>query len=125
MLVEVLDKTIPGEISNTFKIELEQITTPEKIISARVHVEVKNYNNKIFKKQHSLVMPLKKEDALNSKKTKEVDAEKQIYVALEAFQKNGFFIMVDDLQVTELKQKIQLKSNSTISFIKLTQLVGG
>lgn len=126
MLIEILDKTIPGDISNSFKIELEKITTPKEIISVRVKEEIKNYNEKANDKLKSLVRPLAKETVLNSfKKKKEIDVEKQIYVALEAFQKNGFFILVDDLQVSELNQKIQLKESSSISFIKLTQLVGG
>ena len=126
MLIEILDKTIPGDISNSFKIELEEITTPQEIISARVKEEVKKYNKKADDKLQSLVRPLAKEILLNGlKKKKEIDIEKQIYVALEAFQKNSFFILVDNLQVSELGQKIQLKESSSISFIKLTQLVGG
>ena len=126
MLIEILDKTIPGDISNSFKIELEEITTPQEIISARVKEEIKNYNKKANDKLQNLVRPLAKETLLNGfKKKKEIDVEKQIYVALEAFQKNGFFILVDDQQVSGLNQKIQLKESSSISFIKLTQLVGG
>lgn len=126
MLIEILDKTIPGDISNSFKIELEEITTPQEIISVRVKEEIKNYTKKASDKLQILVRPLAKETVLNGlKNKKEIDVEKQIYVALEAFQKNGFFILVDDQQVSELDQKIQLKENSSISFIKLTQLVGG
>lgn len=125
MFIEILDKTIPGDISNSFKIELEEITTPKEIISTRVKEEIKNYNKKADSSLQSLVRPLAKEMLLNKKKKKEIDVEKQIYIALEAFQKNGFFVLVDDQQVSELNQKIQLKENSSISFIKLTQLVGG
>lgn len=126
MLIEILDKTIPGDISNSFKIELEEITTSQEIISVRVKEEIKNYTKKASDKLQVLVRPLAKETVLNGlKNKKEIDVEKQIYVALEAFQKNGFFILVDDQQVSELDQKIQLKESSSISFIKLTQLVGG
>lgn len=126
MLIEILDKTIPGQVSNSFKIELEEITTPQKIISARVTQEVILYNKKADVKLQSLVKPLAKQTILNNlKNKKEVDVEKQIYVALEAFKRNGFFILVDDQQVTELDERIQLKEKSSISFIKLTQLVGG
>lgn len=126
MLIEILDKTLPGDISNSFKIELKEITTPQEIISIRVKEEIKNYNKKSGDKLQSLVRPLAKETHLNGhKKKKEIDVEKQIYVALEAFQKNGFFILVDDQQISELDQKVQLKKDSSISFIKLTQLVGG
>jgi hypothetical protein len=126
MLIEILDKTIPGDVSNSFKIELEEITTPQKIISARVTQEVEAYNKKSDVKLQSLVKPIAKETLLNGfKMKKDIDVEKQIYVALEAFKKNGFFILVDDHQVTELDERIQLRQKSSISFIKLTQLVGG
>ena len=54
-----------------------------------------------------------------------VDEEKQIYVALEAFQKNGFFILIDDEQVETLEQKVLVNESTAVSFIKLTPLVGG
>ncbi|MBL4642179.1 MAG: hypothetical protein JKY44_01170 [Flavobacteriaceae bacterium] len=126
MLIEILDKTIPGDISNSFRIELEETTTPLEIISVRVAHEVGVYNKKADDKLQSLVRPIAKETILNGlKKRKEIDIEKQIYVALEGFQKNAFFILVDEEQVSELNQKICLKVNSKINFIKLTPLVGG
>ncbi len=126
MLIEILDKTLPGKTNNSFKIELEETTTPEEIIRVRVTHEVEMYNNKAGDKLQSLVRPLAKEARLNGlKKRKEIDIEKQIYVALEGFQKNAFFILVDEAQVSELNQRIYLKANSKINFIKLTSLVGG
>lgn len=125
MLIEIIDKSIPGIVKNSMKIELSEITSPEKIIAARVTKEVTNYNRKVGDKLKLLVQPESKESLLNRKKTVKIDVEKQIYVALEAFKNNGFFILVDDQQVTELQEQIYLKSDSTISFVKLTQLVGG
>jgi len=48
-----------------------------------------------------------------------------VYVALDAFQKNGFFILVDNKQLEELNQEIRLTEHSKISFVKLTPLIGG
>ncbi|WP_435261263.1 hypothetical protein [Tenacibaculum sp. nBUS_03] len=126
MLIEVLDTTLLGEIKNSFKIDLEENTSPEKVIMERVTLEVIAHNKKDDENLNSLVQPVSREDVLNGTKRKdEVDAEKQVYLALEAFKKNVFFILVDDKQVTELNQKITLKKDSKISFIKLTPLVGG
>jgi len=45
--------------------------------------------------------------------------------ALEAFSRNGFFLLVDDKQVTELDTKVELSEVSIVQFIKLVPLVGG
>ena len=54
-----------------------------------------------------------------------IDAERQVYIALDAFQKNGFFVLVDDLQAESLEQVVRLRSGTEVSFVKLTPLVGG
>ena len=45
--------------------------------------------------------------------------------ALDAFQRNGFFVLVDDRQVEGLDEEIEIRLNTTISFVKLVPLVGG
>ena len=60
-----------------------------------------------------------------NKKTQKIDPEKQLYVALQGFQKNGFFILVDDEQVETLEQKFLVDESTLVTFIKLTPLVGG
>jgi len=127
MLVKIIDQSIPGDIENTFEIELKEVTNPEEIIRKRVTKEVSQYNNKASKILKGLVQPTHFEKTLNKGKTKfkSVDLEKQVYVALNAFQKNGFFILVNDQQVTTLDQQIKLTQTSQITFIKLTPLVGG
>ena len=72
--------------------------------------------------------PSEAERTLNGFKLKPkqiIDVEKQIYVALDAFQKNGFFILVDNQQLEELNQIVNLNNQSIISFVELTPLVGG
>jgi len=127
MLIKIFDQSIPGDTQNSIEIELDEITTPEEIIRKRVAKEVKLYNSKAEKVIRGLVQPTRIERTLNGTKSKfkPVDFEKQIYVALDAFQKNGFFILIDDNQVTELDQQINLKKTSQIKFIKLTPLAGG
>jgi len=127
MLIKIIDQALSGERQNTIEIDIEELTTPEKIIRARVTKEVTAYNTKAASVFHGLVQPITREQNLNnsSSKFKPIDLEKQVYVALDAFQKNGFFILVDDDQLTTLDQEIQLKTASEINFIKLTPLVGG
>ena len=51
--------------------------------------------------------------------------ELQIGRALEAFETNGFLLLVDDTQVEELDESIHLGSGSVVTFVQLTPLVGG
>lgn len=49
----------------------------------------------------------------------------QIQRALESFETNGFLLLVDETQVEDLEEEVHLKSGSVVTFIRLTQLVGG
>ena len=48
-----------------------------------------------------------------------------VEVALRQFQSNGFFVIVDDRQRTDLDEVLHLRPDSRVSFIRLVQLVGG
>lgn len=123
----VKDEKFGGEIYNEVAIELNEETSIKEIISKRVEAEVKAYNLKADTIYTGLITPKFKEQILNvaNKKKKIIDAEQQIYVALDAFQKNGFFVLIDDIQVEDIDAKISVKQDSKISFVKLTQLIGG
>ena len=45
--------------------------------------------------------------------------------AIDAFGRNGFFVLVDDRQVTELDEELELTADSDIRFVRLVQLAGG
>lgn len=129
MNILIKDEQLSGSISNQFEIEIKKMSiTTKELIEIRVKHEIQNYNNKLPEYFNGLVKPSEAERTLNGFKLKPkqiIDVEKQIYVALDAFQKNGFFIIVDNQQLEELSQIVNLNSKSTISFVKLTPLVGG
>ncbi|MFP2995191.1 hypothetical protein ABN763_04745 [Spongiivirga sp. MCCC 1A20706] len=125
MLVTIIDQTISGETKNQIKVDLNESVTAEDIIKARVTQEVENYNSRAANVFKGLVQPTNREQQLNDKKFKPIDVEKQVYVALDAFQKNGFFILVNDHQLSEIDEKVTINENTEISFVKLTPLVGG
>ena len=90
--------------------------------------EVAQYNNKLPEYYNGLVQPTDAEQTLNGYKLKakrKVDAEKQVYAALHAFENNGYFVLIDNIQAESLEQMVVINSNTAISFIKLTPLVGG
>lgn len=129
MLISVADASFTGKVLQ--KIELEFATewvTVKDIITARVNQEVEEYNQKQGEYFRGLVIPSEAEQTLNGYKIKDrkrIDAEKQVYVALHAFQNNGYFVLIDDVQSESLEQKVLLKADTSINFVKLTPLVGG
>uniref|UniRef100_UPI004048F3AE hypothetical protein n=1 Tax=Flavobacterium sp. TaxID=239 RepID=UPI004048F3AE len=129
MHILVSDELLSGKVTNQFEIELESDTiSVQDLISKRVSVEINQYNKRLPEFFNGLVEPTNAERTLNGYKLKDkklIDVEKQVYVALDAFQKNGFFILVDNEQLDELEQVVTLKSTSKISFVKLTPLIGG
>ncbi len=120
----IKDETAAGKILNeiALKFEKESITVKE-LIAARIKEEVIKYENNAMELR--LVVPSNIEQRLNQKSKPIIDIEKQIYVALDAFNKNGFFILVGDEQVEELDQEFLVSESTDVSFVKLTPLVGG
>ena len=90
--------------------------------------EVQNYNTRLNGFYTGLVEPTNAERTLNGYKIKPariIDEEKQVYVALEAFLKNAYFVLVDDKQAESLDEEVVLAPYRSVSFVKLTPLVGG
>ena len=130
MLLKINDETFAGDILNEIELEIaKQEISVKDIIEMRVKREVENYNHRIDDRFfNGLVVPTDAERTLNGYKIKRnanIDAEKQVYVALAAFQKNGYFVLVDDVQSESLNQIVKIGENTKISFIKLTPLIGG
>lgn len=129
VVVRMQDKTgagkVTGEIDITFH---KQKVSVREIIEARVNAEVNRYNSKITDVFHGLVQPSEAEKALNGykmKSAKPVDAEQQVYVALNAFLKNGYILLIDKFQPENLEDIVSINAQTQISFLKLTPLVGG
>jgi hypothetical protein len=129
MVITIKDETLSGKLLQEIDLEFatEQVTVKD-IISERVLHEVEQYNKKLPGIFNGLVEPSDAEKTINGYKLKArrtIDAEKQVYVALDAFQKNGYFVLIDNIQSESLDQPVLLKKDTNISFIKLTPLVGG
>ena len=65
--------------------------------------------------RHGYVMP----------EPRRIEWERQADIAIDSFLRNGFFVMVDGKQATELDSEILLGADLDVGFIKLTPLVGG
>ena len=129
MKITIKDENISGKTLSQILIEIEKDScTLKEIIEKRVEAEVEKYNKLLPKYFTGLIQPTESEATLNGYlvgNRRKIDVEKQVFVALNAFQKNTYFVLVDDAQITELDEVIELLSERKISFIKLTPLVGG
>lgn len=124
------DITFTGDILNQIKIAVaNEKTTVKDLIAARVEAEVEAYNNKLPEYFNGLIQPTNAEKTLNGFKLRDrkqkIDVEKQVLIAYDAFQKNGYFILIDDQQAGDLEQEVLVNKSTEINFVKLTQLVGG
>jgi hypothetical protein len=111
----------------TLDVPTERITVLE-LISARVHREVREYNLSQPEYFRGLVQPTDAERSLNGfkmRKGRTIDPQRQFELAKRAFHSNGFILLVDDRQVDELEDEIEIRPDTTITFLKLVPLVGG
>ena len=102
--------------------------TVRELIRARVANEVRDYNLSQPEYFRGLVQPTDAERTLNGfkmRKGRRIDPEKQFELAIKAFYTNGFILLVDDRQVDELEEEIEVRPDTTVTFLKLVPLVGG
>ena len=127
--LRVTDETFSGKILNEIFLSVaSELIIVQDVIKARVYSEVDKYNNLLPTYYNGLVQPVDAEKTLNGFKMKEkrkIDPEKQFYIACDAFMKNAFFMLIDSVQATSLDEELMLTKNTTVSFVKLTPLVGG
>jgi hypothetical protein len=133
--ITIQDQNLAGKVLHELflKFRTNRISAAE-LIAERVRQEVAAYNDRAADAllRHSLVIPTERGDIVireaHGKKgahPQPVDAEKQIAVALKAFEQNAFFILADNRQLETLEDTVYLHDGLVVNFIKLTPLVGG
>lgn len=128
--LKILDETTSGEVYNETILRLASTRVrAREIIEQRVRQEVQKFNdaenNKLFS---GLIQPRNSEKELNGyrfKKKKEINADEQVEIALQAFSDNKFFFLVDDRQVESLDDEFGITDETRVSFLKLIPVVGG
>ncbi len=127
--VEIIikDETMTGVVQNQFKLTVSSNKVKIKdLIKSRVFQEVEIYNQNKSVFFQGLTKSRKTSFGANTLKEPEsVDAEEQYYFTLESFQKNRFFLLVDNQQYSDLEEEITIYQNISVSFIRLIALVGG
>ena len=128
--LKIKDELLGTGLSNEFILWFEhpEVTIAD-IIRERVKHEVQDYNKRTRDSRFTgLVQPTQAEVELNGyklKKGQQINATKQMDIALRAFESGGYFVLVDDLQVKSLDDQVSLSVDTQVTFIKLTPLVGG
>ncbi len=103
------------------------------MIRERVYQEVQDFNRQqdqqVFR---GLVQPADTERVLNGhrpeyrlSKPRPIDWRTQFDKAVEAFERNGFLVLIDDRQAESLDEEFVVGHETRVSFVRLTLLVGG
>ncbi len=130
----VRDETATGAVYHEQPLEFpcERITVRD-LIRERVYQEVQDFNRRrdepVFR---GLVQPTDSERLPNGtaseyrlKRPRAIEWRPQFDQALEAFDRNGYLVLIDDCQAESLDQEFVIGPGSLVSFVKLTLLVGG
>jgi hypothetical protein len=130
MTLTIRDEELTGKTVNELSLEfLTERITVQELIRSRVYQEVKDHNAGNNRTEYrGLVQPTDTEQTLNGyrlKTPRTIDWRKQFNRAIEAFEKNQVLILVNERQVESLDDEIEVRPDTSVSFLRLTLLVGG
>jgi len=127
--IRVWDEVVPGRRFASDGVTLrDAATTPRELIRSRVQQEVDRYNQNLPEEFHGLIQPEESEQILNGfrmKTKRPLDGETQCQRACASFERNGFLLLVDGRQVSDLDEPLHVGEDSEVQFIKMVPLVGG
>lgn len=127
----IKDESIYSSFGDQYVFKLSLKTdrlTVRELIRTRVEREVTEYNTRQSDKLYGLLQARDTEQTHNNarpRKFQPLDRQEQFDKAIQAFQRNGFIILVDQRQVESLDTLIEVKPETEVTFLKLVALVGG
>lgn len=129
LAVKIVDASPVGRPQHSFTLHLasERLSARE-LLRRRIQQEVEQFNNQQHTLYQGLVQPTETEMTLNGYRlptVRPLDAAQQVVKAEQAFEHNGFIMLLDDRQIADLDEQVTLTRASVITFIKLVPLVGG
>ena len=127
LTLSILYETTAGERCNAGVFQFDEATlTLRELIRVFVQQEVKRFNESGSEAFRGLVQPDESERILNGVRERPVlDWEKQFTKAIAAFTGNGFVVLLDERQMTDLDETLHLTPQSQLTFLKLVPLMGG
>jgi hypothetical protein len=108
--------------------DLPERMTARQLVRLRVREEVARHNAQPSRHFRGLVRPDDAEVELNGYRLREarrIDWERQADIAEQAFDHNGYVMLVHDRQVDSLDELVDLTDDPEIVFIRLLPLAGG
>jgi hypothetical protein len=125
----IRDETLGGGSPREWALAVttERMTVRE-LIRSRVYQEVQDYNVQRGQIYQGLVRPEEAEKALNGWKLKQprpLDWKRQFERAVEGFEANQILILVNDRQAESLDEEFVVGPDTSVTFLRLTPLVGG
>jgi hypothetical protein len=125
--VTVKDESRPGRVLSELVLpDVPERLTLRELIRTRIREEVAIANLERATARHLLVRPRDAEVTLNGVRApRTIDWEEQARIAEEAFEQNGFFVLVEGRQIDDLDEELTLGADSSVRFLRLTPLVGG
>lgn len=118
----ITDASVSGQRLHSFTLEtLVERMSVREIIRARIYQEVRDHNQAQGAVFRGLVEPAGKQQAVG----RQIDWEEQYRRACEAFELNGFFLLVGDRQAESLDERFTVGVETEVQFVKLMPLVGG
>ncbi|MGW4508036.1 hypothetical protein ACWENO_25705 [Streptomyces sp. NPDC004436] len=128
-VVTFVDETTAGSRGDGWSLDLAEERLPlRELIRRRVFQEVAEYHARRPEVFQGLVRPEGAERLLNGyalRTPRRIDPEKQTALALRAFERNGFLVLVGDRQIISLDEEIDLRLGAEVTFLRLVALVGG
>jgi hypothetical protein len=129
-MLTIRDESPNGQLLHSFSLELPfSVTTVRELIRSRLEHEVTAFNARRSDEPfNGLVQPSGAERVLNGYKVPShriVDWREQFGRAVEGFERNRFFVLVDDRQAESLDEEVVVRETTKVSFVKLVPLVGG
>jgi hypothetical protein len=127
LTLSIFYETTAGERCSAGAFQFDAATlTLRELIRVFVQQEVKRFNEAGSEVFRGLVQPEPSERILNGVRERPVlDWEKQVAKAIAAFKGNGFLVLLDERQVTDLDETLHLTPESQLTFLKLVPLMGG
>ena len=127
--ITIRDETPAGQELRTFTLDcLKARLSVRELIRARIYQEVREFNARQPEEFQGLVQPTETEKTLNGyrvKKGRRIDWEEQTRRAMEAFETNGFILLVGDRQAAGLDEEFDVSVDTEVGFVKLVPLLGG
>ncbi|MFI8386355.1 hypothetical protein [Streptomyces sp. NPDC085540] len=128
-MVTFVDETTAGSRGDGWALDMaEERLALRELIRRRVFQEVAEYHAQRCEVFRGLVQPAGAERTPGGyalRTPRRIDPQEQTELALKAFERNGFLVLVGDRQVVGLDEEIALPPGVEVTFLKLVALVGG